>query len=98
MTEPAPTKHDIPSDFTVTSQISEKLKHAHPCASGSFGDVYHFTIKTSKDTMEVCLTNLSELINHHIYQVAVKVLKVDPGRAIEKIEKAMHRELDVVRS
>ncbi|KAG1777041.1 kinase-like domain-containing protein [Suillus placidus] len=45
--------------------------------------------------MEVCLTNLSELINHHIYQVAVKVLKVDPGRAIEKIEKAMRRELDV---
>ncbi|KAG2342565.1 kinase-like protein [Suillus weaverae] len=62
-----------------TSQIFDALKLGRPCASKSFGAVYRCTIKTSEGTMEV----------------AVKVLKIDPGRAMEKIEKAMRRELKV---
>jgi len=61
----------------LTSQIFEKLKLASSCASGSFGIVYRCTIETSEGTTEV----------------AVKVFKVDLGRATEKNEKAMHREL-----
>ncbi|KAG1721514.1 kinase-like domain-containing protein [Suillus lakei] len=61
-----------------TSQISEKLKlGARPCASGSSANVYQFTIETNKGTTEV----------------AVKVFKIDYGRDMDKIEKAMHREL-----
>ncbi|KAG1727622.1 kinase-like domain-containing protein [Suillus lakei] len=62
-----------------TSQISKALELGHPCTSGSFGVVYRCTIKTSKGTVEV----------------AVKVFKIDPGRAMEKNEKAMRRELKV---
>ncbi|KAG1812470.1 kinase-like domain-containing protein [Suillus subaureus] len=77
MMGPAP-EDDVPSDFTP--QISEKLKLARPCASGSFGDVYRFTIEINKGTTEV----------------AVKVVKIHPPkRSIEKIEKAMRRELKV---
>ncbi|KAG2030010.1 kinase-like domain-containing protein [Suillus americanus] len=76
MVGPAPNR-DVPSDFTP--QISEKFKLAHPCASGSFSDVYQFTIETSEGTTEV----------------AVKVLNINPGRAVEKCDKAMRRELKV---
>jgi serine/threonine protein kinase len=79
MMRPAP-KHDTThtlSDFTP--QITEKLKSARPHASGSFGDVYRFTIETSKGTTEV----------------AVKVLNINPRRAVEKYEKALRRELKV---
>ncbi|KAG1812490.1 kinase-like domain-containing protein [Suillus subaureus] len=55
------------------------LKLGDPCTSGSFGAVYRRTINTSEGTKEV----------------AVKVFKIDPGRAVEKYEKAMHRELKV---
>ncbi|KAG1766903.1 kinase-like domain-containing protein, partial [Suillus placidus] len=77
MMEPVPEHDDTLSDFT--SQISEKLKLAHPCASGSFGDVYRLAIKNSKGTTEV----------------AVKVFKIVPGGAMEKTENAMRRELIV---
>lgn len=66
---------NMPAD--LTSQISEKLKLASLCVSGSFGVVHRCTIETSEGTTEV----------------AVKVFKVDLGRAIEKNKKAMRREL-----
>ncbi|KAG1856377.1 kinase-like domain-containing protein [Suillus subalutaceus] len=55
------------------------LKLEDPCESGSFGAVYRCTINTSEGTKEV----------------AVKVLNVNPGRAVEKYDKAMRRELKV---
>ncbi|KAG1865883.1 kinase-like domain-containing protein [Suillus subalutaceus] len=55
------------------------LKLEDPCESGSFGAVYRRNINTSEGTKEV----------------AVKVFKIDPGRAVEKYKKAMHRELRV---
>ncbi|KAG0694441.1 kinase-like domain-containing protein [Suillus ampliporus] len=62
-----------------TSQISETLNLGYPCKSGSFGVVYRRTIESSEGTKEV----------------AVKVFKIDPGRAMEKIEKGIHREISV---
>ncbi|KAG1837924.1 kinase-like domain-containing protein [Suillus subalutaceus] len=62
-----------------TSQIFDALKLGRPYASVSFGAVYRCSIKTNEGTMEV----------------AVKVLKIDPGRAMKKIEKAMRRELEL---
>ncbi|KAG1760024.1 kinase-like domain-containing protein [Suillus occidentalis] len=70
---------DTPGPTDFTSQISEKLKLAYSCLSGSFGVVHRCTIETGEGTKEV----------------AVKVFKVDPGRGIEKTEKAMRRELMV---
>ncbi|KAG2125944.1 kinase-like domain-containing protein [Suillus clintonianus] len=87
---------DIPRDFT--SQISETLNSGEPpCDSGSFGVVYRRTIKSSEGTMEVCLTNLSRPINcpSNNHQVAVKIFKIDPGRATDKLEKGIRRELRV---
>ncbi|KAG1724274.1 kinase-like domain-containing protein [Suillus lakei] len=76
MMRPAP-EHDIPSDFT--SQISDKLRLAEPCESGSFGVVYQCTISTSEGTKEV----------------AVKVFKIYAMRTTEKHQKAIRRELKV---
>ncbi|KAG1721518.1 kinase-like domain-containing protein [Suillus lakei] len=67
------------SPIDFTSQISETLKLESPCNSGSFGVVYRRTIKSSKNKMEV----------------AVKVFKLDPGRAMEKNENTIRRELKV---
>lgn len=50
-----------------------------PCHEGAFGVVHRRTVKSSKGPMEV----------------AVKVLKIDPGRTMEKTERAMRRELRV---
>ncbi|KAG1724256.1 kinase-like domain-containing protein [Suillus lakei] len=55
------------------------LKLGRPCTSGSFGAVYQHTIETSEGTKEI----------------AVKVFNINPGRAVEKYEKAMRRELKV---
>ncbi|KAG1721529.1 kinase-like domain-containing protein [Suillus lakei] len=72
-----------PKDDTpsdLTSQISKKLDYKNRCKSGSFGDVYQSTIETSKGTTDV----------------AVKVLKIlDLKKPIEKLERAMRRELKV---
>ncbi|KAG1812476.1 kinase-like domain-containing protein [Suillus subaureus] len=82
---------DTLSDFRF--QISA-LEFGNPCTSGSFGTVYRGTINTNE---EVYWTNLSDCINNpsNIHQVAVKVFKIDSGRAVEKYEKAMRRELKV---
>ncbi|KAG2342555.1 kinase-like protein [Suillus weaverae] len=55
------------------------LKLGRPCTSGAFGAVYRYTINTSQGTKEI----------------AVKALNIAPGRAVEKYEKAMRRELEV---
>ncbi|KAG2342554.1 hypothetical protein BDR05DRAFT_964174 [Suillus weaverae] len=63
-----------------TSQISDAFKEiGQTYISGSFGMVYRCTIGTSEGTVDV----------------AVKVFKIDPGRAVEKHEKAIRRELKV---
>jgi hypothetical protein len=84
---------DIPNDFT-SQLFALKLEDPGPCESGSFGAIYRHNINTSEGTTEVCWINinLSECINHppNIYQVAVKVLNIDPGRAVEKYDKASH--------
>jgi hypothetical protein len=51
--------------------------------------VYWFTIETSKGTTEASLTTLPKLLNlpSDIHQVAVKVLNINPRRAVEKYEK-----------
>ncbi|KAG2343533.1 hypothetical protein BDR05DRAFT_963128 [Suillus weaverae] len=83
--------HDIPSDFT--SQISDAFKEiGQTYISGSFGMVHRCTIRTSEGTVDVCLINLSKLIDpsSNIHQVAVKVFKIDPGRDVKKHEKVNH--------
>ncbi|KAG2153882.1 kinase-like domain-containing protein [Suillus clintonianus] len=73
------TELQVAPKDNLTSQIYEALKTGYPCTSGSFGVVYRCTIKASDGPIEV----------------AVKVFKVDPGRGIEKNEKATRRELMV---
>jgi serine/threonine protein kinase len=63
-----------------TSQLfALKSEDPGPCESGSFGTIYRRNINTSEGTTEV----------------AVKVLNIDPGRAVEKYDKAMRREIKV---
>ncbi|KAG0694702.1 hypothetical protein DFH29DRAFT_1006085 [Suillus ampliporus] len=56
-----------------TSQISATLELGNSYGSGAFGVVYRRTVQSSEGTMEV----------------AVKVFKIDPERAMETIEKSV---------
>ncbi|KAG0694026.1 kinase-like domain-containing protein [Suillus ampliporus] len=62
-----------------TSQISVTSELRNSYDSGAFGVVYRRTIQSSEGTMEV----------------AVKVFKIDPERAMETIEKGIRREIKV---
>ncbi|KAG1878198.1 kinase-like domain-containing protein [Suillus subluteus] len=63
----------------TVGDLTSLMTLGSPITSGSFSQVYRRTIGASKDTKEV----------------AVKVFKIDPGRAMDKNAKAMRRELKV---
>ncbi|KAG1870428.1 kinase-like domain-containing protein [Suillus tomentosus] len=62
-----------------TPQLSDPEKLGTSCGSGSFGEVFQYIVETSNGKVKV----------------AVKVFKIDPLRATDKIENAIRRELKV---